>query len=81
MRDGTPCDAPSTANSHPINRLHGGHRRFRVTESARCRCRCVPGTIGFRALDRLSLLVTPLLVVLTFFVAYQSLEHAAWSSI
>jgi cytosine permease len=36
---------------------------------------------GFRALDRLSMLVAPLLVVLTVFVAYQSLGHATWSAV
>ena len=36
---------------------------------------------GFRALDRLSLLVAPLLVALTVFVAYQSLKHASWAAI
>jgi cytosine permease len=36
---------------------------------------------GFRALDRLSLLVAPLLVALTVYVAYRALGHASWSSI
>ncbi|HWG68377.1 MAG TPA: cytosine permease [Steroidobacteraceae bacterium] len=36
---------------------------------------------GFRALDRLSLLVAPLLVALTVFVAYQALKHASWAVI
>lgn len=36
---------------------------------------------GFRALDRLSLLVAPLLVALTLYVAYRALDHASWSSI
>jgi cytosine permease len=36
---------------------------------------------GFQALNRLSLLVAPLLVVLTGFVAYQALQHASWSAI
>lgn len=36
---------------------------------------------GFRALDRLSLLVAPLLVVLTVFVAYQALKHTSWTAI
>jgi cytosine permease len=36
---------------------------------------------GFQALNRLSLLVAPLLVALTVFVAYQALQHASWSAI
>lgn len=36
---------------------------------------------GFRALDRLSLLVAPLLVALTVYVAYRALGHASWSAI
>ena len=36
---------------------------------------------GFRALDRLSLLVAPLLVALTAWVAFRSLGHASWQSV
>lgn len=36
---------------------------------------------GFRALDRLSLIVAPLLVALTVYVAYRAVGHASWSSI
>ena len=36
---------------------------------------------GFRALDRLSMLVAPLLVALTVFVACKSLGHASWTAI
>jgi len=36
---------------------------------------------GFRAIDRLSLLVAPLLVVLTSYVAYRALEHVHWAAL
>lgn len=36
---------------------------------------------GFRALDRLSLIIAPLLVALTVYVAWRALGHASWSSI
>lgn len=36
---------------------------------------------GFSALDKLSLIVAPLLVVLTVFVAYRALGHASWGEI
>jgi len=36
---------------------------------------------GFRAIDRLSLLVAPLLVLLTGCVAYRALEHVPWSAL
>lgn len=36
---------------------------------------------GFRALDRLSLIVAPLLVALTIYVAYRALGHASWEAI
>jgi cytosine permease len=36
---------------------------------------------GFRALDRLSLFVAPLLVALTVYVAYRALDHTSWSAI
>jgi cytosine permease len=34
---------------------------------------------GFRAIDRLSLLVAPLLVVLTSYVAFRAVEHVQWA--
>jgi cytosine permease len=36
---------------------------------------------GFRALDRISLCVAPLLVALTIYVAHRALGHASWSLI
>jgi len=36
---------------------------------------------GFRAIERLSLAVAPLLVVLTGFVAWRALQHAPWSQL
>lgn len=36
---------------------------------------------GFRALDRLSLFVAPLLVAMTVYVAYCALRHSSWSAI
>jgi cytosine permease len=36
---------------------------------------------GFRAIDRLSLLVAPLLVLLTSYVAYRALAHVPWSAL
>jgi cytosine permease len=36
---------------------------------------------GFRAIDRLSLLVAPLLVVLTCYVAFRALEHTHWAAL
>jgi cytosine permease len=36
---------------------------------------------GFRALDRLSLFVAPLLVALTVYIAYRTLDHTSWSAI
>jgi len=36
---------------------------------------------GFRALDKLSMLVAPLLVALTVFVAHESIGHASWAAI
>lgn len=34
---------------------------------------------GFRALDRIALLVAPLLVAFTIYVAHRALQHASWS--
>ena len=36
---------------------------------------------GFRAIDRLSLFVAPLLVVLTSYVAFRAVEHVHWSAL
>ena len=36
---------------------------------------------GFRAIDRLSLAVAPLLIALTAFVAWKAMEHAPWSQL
>lgn len=37
--------------------------------------------IGFRAIDRLSLIAAPLLVVLTMYVGWLSLHHSSWSAL
>jgi cytosine permease len=41
----------------------------------------VTGTtvVGFRAIDRLSLMAAPLLVALTVYVGWRSLQHTSWS--
>ncbi len=45
-----------------------------------CSVAIVATTIfGFKAIERLSLFVAPLLVVLTVYVAYRALQHSSWN--